>query len=370
MAGWREQGASRRSRMLVVGFASSLVAGMLVAVTDLGRSPDGVRTAHAVELLSVHLASDDGGAALFDDVLLAPGRQQRNCIEIVYDGDASAASPVRILATDVAGGLAPALRIVIEEGTGGGFGDCTGFAGQTLFDGVLASLADPAEGAWTPAPGERRTYRVTTFVEADPSLQGAHTAAGLTWAVAAAAPQPTPGPTPPTPTPTPPTPTPTPHAPAPAPQPPPSPDPDATPAHDAPPPAAPASPPVAPADEPTPTPTPVRIARPDGDHAPTHAAPPVQGGPRARDLGVASQDYGAALRSLPARLGQFGTGVARQSGFPIVLILLIVLFLAVQDRLDRRDPKLALAPMHPEPDLPFDDHDRSPADSSNFGGEP
>ncbi|WP_336920893.1 hypothetical protein [Aquipuribacter sp. SD81] len=39
---------------------------------------------------------------------------------------------------------------------------------------------------------------------------------------------------------------------------------------------------------------------------------------------------------------------------PLGMVALMVLFLLVQDQVDRRDPKLALAPLHPETDLPFD----------------
>jgi len=38
----------------------------------------------------------------------------------------------------------------------------------------------------------------------------------------------------------------------------------------------------------------------------------------------------------------------------LLLFLVLLLFLAVQDRIDRNDPKLALAPVYGEPDLPFD----------------
>ena len=45
--------------------------------------------------------------------------------------------------------------------------------------------------------------------------------------------------------------------------------------------------------------------------------------------------------------------MATRSAFPIALLLLVALFLAVQNRIDRRDPKLALAPVGVEPDLEF-----------------
>jgi hypothetical protein len=45
---------------------------------------------------------------------------------------------------------------------------------------------------------------------------------------------------------------------------------------------------------------------------------------------------------------------ARHSAFPIALLVAMGLFLLLQDRIDRRDPKLALAPLHADPKLDFD----------------
>ncbi|MDP8975474.1 MAG: hypothetical protein M3N28_03750, partial [Actinomycetota bacterium] len=41
--------------------------------------------------------------------------------------------------------------------------------------------------------------------------------------------------------------------------------------------------------------------------------------------------------------------VAGKTAFPMILVLIVVLFLAIQDRIDRNDPKLALAPVRSEP---------------------
>jgi hypothetical protein len=47
---------------------------------------------------------------------------------------------------------------------------------------------------------------------------------------------------------------------------------------------------------------------------------------------------------------------AERGTIPVALILLVAIFLAVQDRIDRRDPKLALAPLRDEPEyLEFND---------------
>jgi hypothetical protein len=53
-------------------------------------------------------------------------------------------------------------------------------------------------------------------------------------------------------------------------------------------------------------------------------------------------------------LQRLAPAVAARAAFPVLLLAIMVVFLLVQDRIDRKDPKLALAPMHAEPDLPFD----------------
>ncbi|WP_432545862.1 hypothetical protein [Kineococcus sp. SYSU DK004] len=55
------------------------------------------------------------------------------------------------------------------------------------------------------------------------------------------------------------------------------------------------------------------------------------------------------------RLLEAASEILRHSGFLVAGGALLLLFLLVQDQLDRRDPKLALAPVHPDPDLPFED---------------
>jgi hypothetical protein len=52
-----------------------------------------------------------------------------------------------------------------------------------------------------------------------------------------------------------------------------------------------------------------------------------------------------------------GQNTVTRTGFPIGVLLLLGMFLLLQGRIDRSDPKLALAPEYPETDLPFDlDH--------------
>ncbi len=53
------------------------------------------------------------------------------------------------------------------------------------------------------------------------------------------------------------------------------------------------------------------------------------------------------------KLGRTAAGTVEQSGFPAALVAVMGVFLVLQDSLDRRDPKLALAPLDDDEDLPF-----------------
>ena len=53
------------------------------------------------------------------------------------------------------------------------------------------------------------------------------------------------------------------------------------------------------------------------------------------------------------QLGKASLTLSEGSAASVVLLLLLVAFLTVQDRIDRNDPKLALAPVYGEPDLGF-----------------
>jgi hypothetical protein len=58
-------------------------------------------------------------------------------------------------------------------------------------------------------------------------------------------------------------------------------------------------------------------------------------------------------RSTIAAIAAVAQAVAKTASFPLALIAAVALFLLVQNMIDRRDPKLALAPVYRHPDLPF-----------------
>lgn len=59
----------------------------------------------------------------------------------------------------------------------------------------------------------------------------------------------------------------------------------------------------------------------------------------------------SADQSFIAQIGRVATEAAQQAAFPIALILMVAAFLMVQNRIDSKDPKLALAPVDSEHDL-------------------
>jgi hypothetical protein len=69
------------------------------------------------------------------------------------------------------------------------------------------------------------------------------------------------------------------------------------------------------------------------------------------------------LGELLRRIGRVAAEVGRRSAFPTSLLMLVLGFLSLQNRIDRRDPKLALAPVYPTPELSFDAPPETEGDS-------
>jgi len=128
---------------------------------------------------------------------MEPGESVTDCIVVTYQGSVPDPSTVVVYSggyTD-SGDFDAYLNLTIEEGTGGSFGDCTGFtlensieSGGTLsdFDTTHTSYATGA-GVWDPSgTPESKTYRIT--VELDAAAPNAEqgesvTALIFTWEV-------------------------------------------------------------------------------------------------------------------------------------------------------------------------------------------
>jgi predicted ribosomally synthesized peptide with SipW-like signal peptide len=146
---------------------------------------------------TVDLVDNDLGAVMFNAAGLIPGQSVTNCIVVTYQGTVTDPARVKIYSggfTDSAT-LAPYLQLGIEEGTGGTFGDCTGFSvqntiesGATLanFDSTHSSYAS-GDGVWDPSTTpSSKTYRITITLDSGVpnAKQGASvTAQAFVWEV-------------------------------------------------------------------------------------------------------------------------------------------------------------------------------------------
>src|SRR3712207_597175 len=126
---------------------------------------------------------------MFTATNVRPGSTGEKCIKLTYNGSLS--TSVKLYGTAVSGALAPHLDLVVEEGSGGTFGSCTGFvASATDYTGTLAAFGtgktDFASGVGSFAPtgaGQTKTYRIAYTVNATTpdSAQGAAANATFTW---------------------------------------------------------------------------------------------------------------------------------------------------------------------------------------------
>lgn len=143
---------------------------------------------------TVNLTDDDSNSALFSASNLKPGASGSKCIAVTSTG--SLASAVKLYGTNYAttNALASSINLKVEQGTGGSFGSCTGFAAQssngTLFNDTLNNLAAKTNfsnglGDWTPSGtgSETKIYKFTYTLSssAPDSTQGGTAAIGLTW---------------------------------------------------------------------------------------------------------------------------------------------------------------------------------------------
>ncbi len=165
----RRRAARLGSLVLLV---APVAAGLLVWRSSVaafsgttGTAPSSVSTGDVV------LADDDQGQSLFAASNLRPGSTGQRCLLVTYSG--VLAAQVKLYATSITAtnGVADHLNLQIEEGSGGSFATCTGFAPtSTLFNGTAISFGTTASafgsglGSWAPAsgaPGVTRSFRLT-----------------------------------------------------------------------------------------------------------------------------------------------------------------------------------------------------------------
>ena len=137
---------------------------------------------------SVILTDDDAGSAMFIVSDMAPLATVTECIKVTYSGSLLPAD-VNLYGVSGGTGLDAYLDLTVEEGTGGIFGNCTGFsATSTIFTGTLTSFAAAhtnfgnGAGVWNPAANpESKTYKFTVTLQDNNAAQGLNATATFTW---------------------------------------------------------------------------------------------------------------------------------------------------------------------------------------------
>jgi hypothetical protein len=137
---------------------------------------------------TVVLGDDDAERSLFTATGIKPGASGERCIRVTSSG--SAPATVRMYGTgrSTGNGLATALGLTVQLGTGGSAASCAGFSrSATLHDGTLAGFT--AEGfaaglgGWpaTGATPEHRTYRIRWSLPANAPLSVQNGSAAVTF---------------------------------------------------------------------------------------------------------------------------------------------------------------------------------------------
>jgi hypothetical protein len=278
----------------------------------------------------------DATGPLFASTNLEPGSSRTQCLALSYEGRDG--TSLR-MAASTSGGLDGYLDLTVAVGTGGSYGDCSGFVGSQIYAGTLAEFSDrygdPSAGLALDngsAPAGAVSIRVTLRMQDDNRAQGQAAESSFIWYAMGNGADPTQPPDVEVPV-TGPVPTTTPAAPTT--------------------PTTPTTPPSTPSPRPaSPTPQP---ASPTGSSSPEPSLAPGTAGPPAATGGGRSRSWvERVVDSVVDTVKDAAPAVIGGARLPLYLLPVVLLFLLIQNEIDRRDPKLALAPAYADPDLPFD----------------
>jgi hypothetical protein len=134
---------------------------------------------------TVSISDDDSAAAMFTTTGILPGDTGQKCITVTYTGSVTAGVKVYGALT---GTLGPYVDLTIEQGTGGSFASCTGFASALSTTATMSAFAAASSnygtgfGTWAPtANGQTRVYRVTWALRPDNGAISKTAGLTLTW---------------------------------------------------------------------------------------------------------------------------------------------------------------------------------------------
>ena len=181
------------TRVMALG-AAFLLVGVLVVTSSRATFTDTTDDiGNAFTAGDIDLIDDDLGSAMFTITNMEPGDSETDCIVVTYQGSITDPSAVKIYSggyTD-SGDFGDYLNLTIDEGTGGSFGNCTGFvlgnsieSGGTVadFDTTHTNYASGA-GVWDPSSTPASmTYRVTVELDsATPTAEEGESVTALTF---------------------------------------------------------------------------------------------------------------------------------------------------------------------------------------------
>lgn len=185
----RAQTASRRvdhstARAFAAALSALAISTLVVTTTSNALQPDGTIAANHLEAGTISITDDDGGRSLVELTNMAPGRENEQCIRVIYEGSVV---PVTLtLAATTTGELPPHVMMGIERGTGAGYDTCENFvATDSVFTGRLSTLAEVS-----PMPlgrllnqGESVSFRFTFELADEEAAIGKAAATDFIWEV-------------------------------------------------------------------------------------------------------------------------------------------------------------------------------------------
>ncbi len=190
-----------RNLLVTAGLAAGAVAAS-AAVVHTSSAAFTATTDNAADSWTagtLGLTDDDSAAKMFDVGGLVPGQVTTKCINVTYTGTASAVNPIKLYSALNSQTLNTAdyLKVKVEQGSGGSFGDCTGFTSNATIinnetlTAMTTNHTNYATGAGTFVPASSPSsvsYRFT--VTLDPttpnSVQGGTANATFTWEIQSA----------------------------------------------------------------------------------------------------------------------------------------------------------------------------------------
>lgn len=192
-----ERSPASKFRIAAGALSLLLVSGLIATTSQAAFTKTTDNSGNSFTAGSVDLVDDDLGGTRFTVTNMEPGQTVTGCVVVTYNGTVDP-SAVRFYSGGFvdSGDFGDYLNVTVDEGVGGTYADCTGFAEDdagaefadtlTQFDNLHTSYATGV-GDWDPTgPAQSKTYRITVELDAstpDAEQNESVTALNFTWEV-------------------------------------------------------------------------------------------------------------------------------------------------------------------------------------------